>query len=110
MAYEVILHKNAQRFFNKLDNSIKKQIARGLEKLKKNPNFGKPLSGNLFSLRSLREGKFRILYKVEDEKLLIFFFFFGHRKEIYQCFNSKKVTNEKIFKESILQENYEKKY
>lgn len=83
MAYEVILHKSAQKFLGKLDNSIKKQIIKGLEKLKRNPNFGKPLSGNLFGLRSLREGKFRILYKVEDEKLLIFVLEIGHRGRVY---------------------------
>jgi len=83
MGYKVVLHKKAQRFLDKLDNSVKKQIIRGLEKLGKNPNFGKPLSGNLFGLRSLREGKYRILYKVEDEKLLIFVLEIGHRGRVY---------------------------
>jgi len=83
MVYEILLYKNAQRFFNKLDNSIKKQILKGLNKLKNNPEFGKPLSGNLFGLRSLREGKFRILYKIEKDKLLVFVLEIGHRGNVY---------------------------
>ena len=83
MVYEVVFHSKAENFFNKLDNSIKRQISKGISKLEKNPLLGKPLAGNLFGIRSLCEGKFRILYKIENEKLIVFILDIGHRKNVY---------------------------
>lgn len=83
MDYKVLFHKKAKNFFNKLDNSNKKQLSKAIDKLKSNPKKGKPLSGNLSGLRSLRITKYRILYKVHDDKLLIFVLKLGHRKDVY---------------------------
>jgi len=84
MEYKILFHKKAQKFFNKLDKPEKKQISKAMDKLKTNPKKGKPLSGNLSGLRSLRITKYRILYKEYEEKLLIFILKLGHRKNIYE--------------------------
>ncbi|MDP2673152.1 MAG: type II toxin-antitoxin system RelE/ParE family toxin [Nanoarchaeota archaeon] len=83
MNYEILFHKKAQTFFNKLDNSTKKQISIKIDKLKSNPELGKPLVGNLFGLRSLRVEKFRILYEIKKSQLIIYVLEIGHRKNVY---------------------------
>ncbi|MEK6817428.1 MAG: type II toxin-antitoxin system RelE/ParE family toxin [Nanoarchaeota archaeon] len=83
MNYEILLHKKAQKFFNKLDNSIKKLISIKIDKLKLNPELGKPLVGNLSGLRSLRVEKYRVLYEIKKSQLIIYVLEMGHRKDVY---------------------------
>ena len=61
-------------------NRIKKAIE---DKLTHNPiEFGKPLRYSLKGCRRLRVGDFRVIYKIEQETVLIVKI--GHRKEIYE--------------------------
>lgn len=83
MTYEILLHKKVQTFFKRLDNSDKKKISLKINKLKENPSIGKPLSGNLSGIRSLRVDKFRILYEVREKEVIIYILDIGHRKNIY---------------------------
>ena len=58
------------------------QLQKLLEKLMARPYLGKPLSGKLSGLRSLRLPPYRIIYRVEDD--VIYLIDFGHRKDIYE--------------------------
>ena len=81
--YEILFFKEAQKFFNKLDNSSQKQIAKKIEQLKINPKEGKPLTGNLAGFWRVRADKYRILYRIQNDKLLVLIIDIGHRKNIY---------------------------
>ena len=83
MVYEIIFHHKAQKTFNKLDKSIKFKISKGVNKLKQNPFLGKPLVGNLSGLWRLRIEKYRIIYQIKRDELIIFVLDIGHRKNIY---------------------------
>ena len=67
----------------KLPKTEKKKIKEAIEKrLIKNPfHFGKPLRYSLKGCRRLRVGSYRIIFKVEANKILVVKI--GHRKEIY---------------------------
>ncbi len=67
----------------KKDGPLKERILKSLEKLKENPYAGKPLSYDLAGLRSLRVGKYRIIYKVDENNKIIWLVSIGHRKEVY---------------------------
>ena len=81
--YEIIFKKTALRFFNKLDKQNQEIIGKKIEKLKNNLKLGKPLSGNLSGLWSLRTGKYRILYEIRKNELLIYVLAMSHRKNVY---------------------------
>lgn len=83
MVYEIIFHHKAQKTFNKLDKSIKFKISKSVNKLKQNPFLGKPLVGNLSGLWRLRIEKYRIIYQIKKDELIIFVLDIGHRKNIY---------------------------
>ena len=83
MGYEIFLHEKARKLFNKLDNSVKKKIDKSFRKLKQNPFAGKPLVGNLSGLWRLRIDKYRIIYQIVQENLIIYVLEIGHRKNIY---------------------------
>ena len=81
--YSLTLDKNAETSLKKLDKFEQERILNKLEGLKDNPQLGKPLTGNLAGLWSLRIGKYRALYKIFKDKLIIIVLDIGHRKNIY---------------------------
>jgi len=82
--YSLEFSEKAADFIRKLDKSIQKRITKKIEELKENPYLGEALVGNLAGLWKLRIGDYRITYKVERERLLIFIIKAGHRKNIYE--------------------------
>ncbi|HEC77287.1 MAG TPA: type II toxin-antitoxin system RelE/ParE family toxin [Thermoplasmatales archaeon] len=64
------------------DEKIKSNLKKIIEKIKQNPEIGKPLRYELSGLRSIRFSSFRIIYKIEGE--IIILLKFGHRKRIYE--------------------------
>ena len=81
--YSVEFSENAADFIRKLDKNTQKRITKKIEELKENPYLGKSLVGNLAGLWKLRIGDYRVTYKLEREKLIIFIIKVGHRKNIY---------------------------
>ncbi|MBU2562429.1 MAG: type II toxin-antitoxin system RelE/ParE family toxin [Nanoarchaeota archaeon] len=81
--YEARLEKPAKRFLKKRDQEDQRRIIKKLRDLEKNPKLGKPLTGRLAGLWSLRFGKYRALYQIRKEELLILVLRIGHRKNVY---------------------------
>jgi len=82
--YEIIFDASAANFFKKLDKNLQERIGKKIGLLKDNPKLGKPLTGNLAGLWSLRVDKYRALYRILNDKLIIFILDIGHRKNIYE--------------------------
>ena len=87
MKYNVEYTKTAIKQFKKMDKKIAALILSYIEdKLVDcdNPRlYGKALRGNLDDIWRYRVGSYRILTKIEDDKVLITVVEVGHRKEIY---------------------------
>jgi mRNA interferase RelE/StbE len=81
--YSINFDKNAKDFLKKLKRGEQEYIIERIEKLKDNPYLGKRLAGNLFGLWRLRIDKYRVLYKIIEEKVLIIILDIGHRKNVY---------------------------
>jgi len=84
MKYSLILSDKFDRIFSQLDKSVQDRVVERLKELTGNPKLGKPLKGKLKGIWSLRVGKYRILYQVQEEKLVIFVITLGHRKQVYK--------------------------
>ena len=81
--FNIIFDKKAAIYFKKLDSENKIRIGKKLEDLKSNPELGKPLTGNLSGLWSLRIGKYRLIYQIKNQELIILILDLGRRKNIY---------------------------
>lgn len=81
--FEVQLENPAQRFLRKRNKEEQIRIIKKLKQLKRNSELGKPLTGRLSGLWSLRFGKYRALYQIKKNRLLIMVLGIGHRKNIY---------------------------
>ena len=83
MSYKILLSPKANDFLEKLDKKDKERMKDKLEKLRDNPELGKPLTGKLAGLWSLRTGYYRALYQIRHGELLILVLRIKHRKDAY---------------------------
>lgn len=76
----------------KLDTKVKSIIQRKVEKLIEEPHLGYPLRGSLAGYYKLRTSKYRVVYKVFNDQLLILIIAIGKRADslIY------KITEKRI--------------
>ena len=88
MKYKVEYLPQVFKTLEKMDKFTKRIIVEWIEKNLvdcENPRlFGKPLSANSAGQWRYRVGDYRILAKIEDEKLIILVIAVGHRREIYE--------------------------
>ena len=73
----------------KLSQKEKTRVREAIEtKLKTKPElFGKPLRKSLKNYRSLRIGNYRVIYRIEGEKVKIFII--QHRSTVYENINHR---------------------
>jgi len=85
--YRIEFLREAYEEFRRLDRPVQELIKEKLEKLAKNPealkNNIKPLKGRYSGLFRLRVGNYRVIYRLEKDRLLILIVRVGHRREIY---------------------------
>lgn len=83
MSYKILLSPKANNFLKKLDKKDKERIENKLRDLREDSELGKPLTGKLSGLWSLRIGDYRVLYQIKDNELVILVLKIGHRKKVY---------------------------
>ena len=86
MVYVVDFTPAARRQLKKLDRPVQKRILRRVERLEKNPrpNTAEKLQGTTDPLYRVREGNYRIIYIIEDDRLIVVVVRIGHRSEVYR--------------------------
>jgi mRNA interferase RelE/StbE len=86
MNYKIELSKRSFKYLDKLDQNTKKRISNQFKILSENPRNSeldiKKLKGDS-SLYRLRVGNYRILYSIEDHKLIIVVITIGPRGDVY---------------------------
>ena len=89
MAYNVELSESAERQLGKLDAPQAKRILKFLHqrvaKLDDPRSVGEALHGSrLGEFWKYRVGDYRLICKIEDDRLIVLVLRVGHRKEIYR--------------------------
>lgn len=86
--YNVELSKSVEKFLDKLDDKTVQNFYTKIVILKSNPYTNtldiKKLSGKLKGCFRLRISKYRFLYKIIDDKVIIYFFEADSRGDIYK--------------------------
>ena len=87
MKYSVEYLPRVYKTLEKMDKFTRRMIVEWIEKNLvgcENPRqHGKPLTANRVGEWRYRVGDYRIIAKIEDEKLVILVISVGHRREIY---------------------------
>jgi mRNA interferase RelE/StbE len=86
MTYVVEFAPPARRQLKKLDHSVQKRILRRVERLENQPRprTAEKLKGTTKPLFRVREGNYRIIYTIEDDRLIVLVVRIGHRSEVYR--------------------------
>jgi len=86
MAYIVEFSPAALCQLRKLDPPVRKRILRRVAKLEKQPRpkSAKKIQGSTEPLYRVREGDYRIVYTIRDDRLIVLVLRFGHRSEVYR--------------------------
>jgi len=85
-AFTIEITRPAQRQLRKLDPKTRARVAAQIDQLTEEP---RPAGARLLRaaatiLFRIREGDYRIVYRVEDERLLVLVVKKGHRSEVYR--------------------------
>jgi mRNA interferase RelE/StbE len=85
--YTVVLSKLAQEKFDQIIHANRKQgeqVARAMDRLALHPELGEFLKGEWKGYRKYRTGNYRIIYRVEHSKLVIYIITIDDRKDVYR--------------------------
>jgi len=85
MAYKIVLQKRASKAFLALDGPVRSRVGAAIDALANDPRppGSKALVGMMGVLR-IRVGAYRVLYEVQDDRLVVLVIDVGHRREIYR--------------------------
>ncbi len=85
--YAVVLSKIAQEKFDRIIQASRKlgsQIARAIDRIAFHPELGEFLKGEWKGYRKYRAGNYRIIYRTEHSRLLIYIITIDDRKDVYR--------------------------
>jgi len=85
--YTVVLSKLAQERFDRFiraDRKLGEQIAKAIDRVAANPALGEVLAGEWKGYRKYRTGRYRIIYRIEHSRLVIYLITIDDRKDVYR--------------------------
>lgn len=85
MIWSIEWDDRALKELRKLDKQVQQKIIKYInDRIRLNPRiFGKELTANMSGLWRYRIEDYRIVCRIEDEKLCVMIIAVGHRKEVY---------------------------
>jgi mRNA interferase RelE/StbE len=84
--YKVELSREARRFFERAAATLQRRLDKCFDQLKANPRnaaAAKPLAGKFKGLYRYRVGDYRIIYRVDEQRRMVFVLRIAHRSEAY---------------------------
>ena len=85
MAYKVLFKKSALKDLDDIPKPDQKRLFDAIgSRLAKDPYQGKALTGEFKGLYRWRSGKFRIIYEIQQEALIVLVLRIAHRKDVYR--------------------------
>ena len=86
MPYTIEIARPARRQLQKLDPSIRKKVSKRIDRLADEPRPSSvvKLTDVAPPIYRIREGQYRVLYTINDDKLTVLVVRIGHRGEVYR--------------------------
>lgn len=107
MACRLVYSRTSRGLIRHLHPDLKATIRRRLKALAENPYAGKKLEKELAEYYSIRSGRYRMIYKINETDKVIEIHYVGHRKDVYQLF-SKPSLRKSRYSASQSRENNRK--
>ncbi|MFP4250967.1 MAG: type II toxin-antitoxin system RelE family toxin [Armatimonadota bacterium] len=86
MSWDVLLSDQAEDDLEQLDGALRVRVEKRLARLAEHPTGPgtKPLAGALTGFRSLRVGRYRACYWIDDNHSAVRVVIVGHRRDVYR--------------------------
>ncbi|BCX81289.1 mRNA interferase RelE/StbE [Methylomarinovum caldicuralii] len=84
MAYKIRLTASAKKTLDKLPKDIQKHLAVAIDNLSQTPRSPGAIKLTGADLYRIRVGHYRIIYHIQDDRLLVLIVKIGHRREVYR--------------------------
>ncbi|MCJ7440743.1 MAG: type II toxin-antitoxin system RelE/ParE family toxin [Thermoanaerobaculaceae bacterium] len=83
MTWTVRYTETAAKAIKKLDPTVRERVRAAIDAMRQDPHRGKPLQLTLKGLYSWRTGDWRIVYRIERQRIEVVHATLGHRREVY---------------------------
>ena len=83
MTWTVRYTETAAKAIKKLDPTVRERVRAAIDAMREDPHRGKPLQLTLKGLYSWRTGDWRIVYRIERQRIEVVHATVGHRREVY---------------------------
>jgi len=89
LSFKIDFHPEAKKALKKIDVKTLSRISRAIEALKEDskPSNSTKISGVTNETYRIRCGKYRVIYRIQGEKLIILIIRVGLRKDVYRNLN-----------------------
>lgn len=84
MNYSIRIKRSAAREIGRRSRDDRMRIIRAIDRLAEQPRTGSVLKGGLRGLRRVRIGRYRVLYEVLDDELVVLVVRVSHRRDAYR--------------------------
>lgn len=84
MTYSVKIKGSAAREIRRLGSGDRASVVAAIDGLRERPHAGTLLKGQVKGLRRIRADRYRIIYEVQDEVLVVLVLRVGHRRDVYR--------------------------
>jgi mRNA interferase RelE/StbE len=84
VTYSLRIKKSAAKALAKIAKPDRLCLIEAIDRLREAPHAGGVLKGEFSGLRRLRVGRYRIVYEVIDDELVVLVIRIGHRKDVYR--------------------------
>ncbi len=84
MTWTLIYAASAARAIKRLDPAVRRRMLAALQKLRDDPERGKPLQLALRGLRSWRTHDYQIVYRIIESRIEVLVVAVGHRRDVYE--------------------------
>ncbi len=84
VSYSIRIKRSAARELGRIPRDDRMRIIRAIDRLAEQPLTGSVLKGGLRGLRRVRVGRYRVLYEVLDDALVVLVVRVSHRREAYR--------------------------
>ena len=85
--FTVVLSKLAKEKFDQFmraDRTLGGRLAKAIDRLAVHPEFGEFLKGEWKGYRKYRTGSYRIIYRIEHARLVVYIITIDDRKDVYR--------------------------
>ena len=85
MVYSIRIQRSAAEELQRIPAADGQRVAAAIDDLARRPWRGRVLKGGLRGLRRVRVGRYRVIYEIQDETLIVLIVRFGARDRAYRA-------------------------